>query len=148
MLADVGDGIIQTGDDFHVQIQRQKLVVILFSFHRNHISRSCLQCSQRHFVSVQSYAALCHLLAQCWQKTRGDILMHQQSFYGVACARTLGFGIDDNLQGRGDLRGIINIDMTYANAAGDDRDSRLLTTQLVQARATARDQHIDVLIHP
>ena len=65
-----------------------------------------------------------------------NILMHQQSFYSVTGAWTLGFGVNDNLQGRGDLRGIININMAYANATGDDRDSRLLTAQLMQTRAT------------
>ncbi len=73
--------------------------------------------------------------------------MHQQSFYSVTGAWTLGLGVNDNLQGRGDLRGIININMAYANTAGDDRDGRLFTAQLMQARATARDQHINVLIH-
>ncbi len=73
--------------------------------------------------------------------------MHQQGFYGVTGARTLGFSVDDNLQRRSYLSSIINIDMTNANAAGDNRDRRLLTAQLMQTRATAWDQHIDVLIH-
>ncbi|MNS63647.1 hypothetical protein D3C72_967480 [compost metagenome] len=73
--------------------------------------------------------------------------MHQQRFNGVAGTRALGFGVDDNLQGRRDLCAVIHHDMTHANPAGDHRNGRLFAAQLVQARPTAWDQHVDVFIH-
>ncbi|MNS28524.1 hypothetical protein D3C72_605040 [compost metagenome] len=73
--------------------------------------------------------------------------MYQQRFNGVTGAWTLSFGIDDNLQRRRDFSAVIHDDMTHANPAGDHRNGRLLAAQLVQTRATAWDQHVDVFIH-
>ncbi len=74
--------------------------------------------------------------------------MHQQRLHRITGARTLGFGVDDDLQGRFDLGSLIDNDMAYADTAGDHRDRRLLAAQLVQPCPAARDQHVDVFVHP
>lgn len=80
---------------------------------------------------MQRHATLSHLLTQCGQETRSDILMHQQRLDRVTGTRTLRFRIDDNLQRRGNLSAIVNKDMANANPAGDHRNGRLLTAQLM-----------------
>ncbi len=96
---------------------------------------------------MQRDAAFRHLLAQRWQECTGDALMHQQRFYRITGAWALGFSVDDNLQRRFDLRGVIHHDVAYANPAGNDRNGGLLTAQLVQTRAAAWYQHVDVFVH-
>ncbi len=96
---------------------------------------------------MQRDATFRHLLAQRWQEGTGDALMHQQRFYRITGAWTLGFSVDDNLQRRFYLRGVIHHDMAYANTTGDHRNGRLLAAQLVQARTAAWDEHVDVFVH-
>ena len=147
VLADMGDGLVEASDHFDIQIQRQILIVVLLRLHRLDVCRAVLQYRQGGGVSMQHHAAFRHLLAQGWQETVGDMLIHQQGFYRVTGAWALNFGIDDNLQRFSYIGRIINIDMTHANPAGDHRDRGLLAAQLVQTGAAAWDQHIDVLIH-
>ena len=96
---------------------------------------------------MQRHAALCHLFAQGRQEGVRNTLMHQQRFYGVTGAWTLGFRVHDNLQRRFNLSAVVHHDMAHADTAGDHRDRRLLAAQLVQARAAAWDQHVDIFVH-
>ena len=96
---------------------------------------------------MQRHAALCHLFAQGRQEGVRYVLMHQQRFNGVTGARTLGLRVNDNLQRRSNLSAVVYHDMTHANTTGDHRNRRLLAAQLVQPRAAAWDQHVDVFVH-
>ena len=122
MFPNMGDSLIHIGHHFDVQIQRQILVVILLRFHRLDFRRAVLQRGEGGRGGMQGDAALGHLLAQRRQEGVGDVAVHQQRFHGIAGARPLGLGIDDDLQRRGDLGGFINENMAHANPAGDHRD--------------------------
>ena len=122
MFADMGDSLIHISHHFDVQIQRQILVVILLRFHRLDLRRAVLQRGEGGRGGVQGDAALGHLLAQRRQEGIGDVAVHQQRFHGIAGARPLGLGVDDDLQRGGDLGGFIHEDMAHANPTGDHRD--------------------------
>jgi hypothetical protein len=79
---------------------------------------------------VTPLSAICLLRAG---RKASAILMNQQRFDRVTGAWTLGFRIHDDLQRRFNLGAVVYNDMTHADTAGDHRDRRLLTTQLVQA---------------
>ena len=147
VLTNMGNRLIEIGNNFHVQIQRQILIVVLLRFHRLHLRRTVLQKGQGGRIGMQRHAALRHLFAQRRQEGIGDITVYQQRLGGIAGARALGLGVNDDLQRRCDLGGIVDENMAHADTAGDHRDGGLLAAQLMQACAAARDQHIDVFIH-
>jgi hypothetical protein len=40
VFTDVRNGVVEIGNDFHVQIQRQKLIVVLLRIYGNNVSRA------------------------------------------------------------------------------------------------------------
>lgn len=59
--ADMGDGLVEAGDHFDIQIQRQILIVVLLRLHRLDVCRAVLQNRQGGGVSMQRHAAFRHL---------------------------------------------------------------------------------------
>ncbi|MNS28523.1 hypothetical protein D3C72_605030 [compost metagenome] len=62
--ANVGNRSVQISDHFHIQIQRQILIVILLRFYRFHFGRAIFQQCQSLVIRMQRHAALGHLFAQ------------------------------------------------------------------------------------
>ena len=71
--------------------------------------------------------------------------MYQQRFHGIADAGTLALGIDGNRQGHLEVRGLIDIGVTYALVVLDHRHMGLLGDGTDQGFAAARDHQVHVV---
>jgi len=76
----------------------------------------------------------------------GGVTMHQQRLQGIADARSLRLGVDDNFAGHGAVGTGIDKDVTDSLVVLDDRDARILHHEADQALASPGDDEIDQLV--
>ena len=80
------------------------------------------------------------------QELGGHVAVHEHRVQRVADRGALHLGIVHDLDRRVQLGRGLDLQVADADPAGDDGDGRVLARQAVQARAAARDDHVNVLV--
>ena len=71
--------------------------------------------------------------------------MNNQRLRGITHARTLRFGVHDNIDRHLQIGAVIDINMAIADSSFNDGNFRFLFHRLNQARAAARNQYINII---
>ena len=80
------------------------------------------------------------------EKVGGHGAMHQRCIERIAHCGALHLRVENDLQRRIQIGGVVHEQVANADAARDDGNAAVFAAELVQTRAAARDDHIHVFV--
>ena len=147
VAVDVRDGLILVGNDLHTHLECQVLAApillgcdnVVVALDKPGVGAR----GARGLIAVDQHAMVVQHGHDRGQERICHGTIDQQRLGGVAHAYALGLGVDDNVERLVKIGGFMHVDMAVARARLDHRHQRLAHAALDQARAAARNEHVD-----
>ena len=147
IAVDVRDGLVLIGHDLHAHLERQVLAApVLLGCGNVVVALGKPGVGTRSaggLVTVNQHAVIMQHGNDCGQEAIGNGTVDQQRLGSVAHAHALRLGVDNNVERLVKVGGFMHVDMAVARARLDHRHQRLAHAALNQARAAARNEHVD-----